>query len=101
MLGVDPESGASLVRLWIAAGSAALLVALCAAAFLAQARLASKPAMRLGLVVAAAIFGSIMTWALVDREVLAGASAERRAPGALGPGFNAPGPTSRSPLAPL
>jgi hypothetical protein len=79
MLDVDPESGASLVRLWIAAGSAALLVALCAAAFFAQARLASKPAMRLGLVVAGAIFGSVMTWALVDREVLASASAERRA----------------------
>jgi len=27
MLGVDPESSASLVRLWIAAGSAALALA--------------------------------------------------------------------------
>jgi hypothetical protein len=79
MLGVDPESGASLVRLWIAAGSAALLVALCAAALLAQARLASKPAMRLGFVVAGAIFGVVMTWALLDRAILAGAAAERRA----------------------
>ena len=79
MLGVGPESSASLVRLWIAAGSAALLVALCAAAFLQQAQLASKPAMRLGLVVAGAIFGSVMTWALLDRAVLAGAAAERRA----------------------
>ena len=79
MLGVDPESGASLVRLWIAAGSAALLVALCAAAFLQQARLVSKPAMRIGPVVAGAIFGSVMTWALLDRAVLAGAGEERRA----------------------
>jgi hypothetical protein len=79
MLGVDPESGASLVRLWIAAGSAALLVALCAAAFLQQGRLATKPAMRIGLVAAGAIFGSVMTWALLDRAVLVGAAAERRA----------------------
>jgi hypothetical protein len=79
MLGIDPESGASLARLWIAAGSAALLVALCAAAFLQQARLAANPAMRTGLVVAGAIFGAVMTWALLDRAVLAGAAAERRA----------------------
>jgi hypothetical protein len=79
MLGVDPESGASLVRLWIAAGSAALLVALCAAAFLQQVRLAANPAMRIGLVVAGAIFGAVMTWALLDRAALAGAAAERRA----------------------
>jgi hypothetical protein len=79
MLGVDPESGASLVRLWIAAGSAALLVALCAVAFLQQARLAASPAMRGGLVVAGAILGASMTWALLDRAVLAGSAAERRA----------------------
>lgn len=79
MLGVDPESGASLVRLWIAAGSAALLVALCAVAFLQQARLAANPAMRSGLVVAGAIFGALMTWALLDRAFLGGAVAERRA----------------------
>jgi hypothetical protein len=79
MLGVDPESGASLVRLWIAAGSAALLVALCAVAFLQQARLAVSPAMRGGLVVAGAILGAMTTWALLDRAVLAGSAAERRA----------------------
>jgi hypothetical protein len=79
MLGVDSESGASLVRLWIAAGSAALLVALCAVAFVQQVRLAKGPAMRGGLVVAGAILGAVMTWALVDRAVLAGSAAERRA----------------------
>ena len=73
------ESGASLVRLWIAAGSAALLVALCAVAFVQQARLAANPAMRVGLVVVGAIFGAVMTWALVDRADLAGGAAERRA----------------------
>ena len=79
MLGVDPESGASLVRLWIAAGSAALLVLVCAAAFLQQGQLASRPAVRTGLIMASAIFGSVMTWALLDRAALAGAAAERRA----------------------
>ena len=80
MLGVDPEFGASLVRLWIAAGSAALLVVLCAAAFFQpQVRLAANPALRIGFVLAGAIFGAVMTWAFLDRAILGGAAAERRA----------------------
>ena len=39
MLGVDPEFGASLLRLWIAAGSAALLVVLSVVAFFQPHRL--------------------------------------------------------------
>ena len=78
MLGVDPEFGASLVRLWIAAGSAALLVVLCAVAFLQpQLRLAANPALRIGFVVAGAIFGAVMTWAFLDSAILGGAAAER------------------------
>ncbi|MGZ5841540.1 MAG: hypothetical protein ACXWJ8_06330 [Xanthobacteraceae bacterium] len=80
MLGVDPEFGASLARLWIAAGSAALLVVLCAVAFLQpQVRLAANPALRIGFVVAGAVFGAVMTWAFLDRPILGGAAAERRA----------------------
>ena len=80
MLGVDPEFGASLVRLWIAAGSAALLVVLCAVAFIQpQVRLAANPALRIGFVLAGAIFGAVMTWAFLDRAILGGAAAERRA----------------------
>ena len=80
MLGVDPEFGASLVRLWIAVGSAALLVVLCAVAFFQpQVRLAANPALRIGFVVAGAIFGAVMTWAFLDRAILGGAAAERRA----------------------
>ena len=80
MLGVDPEFGASLARLWIAAGSAALLVVLCAVAFLQpQVRLAANPALRIGFVVAGAIFGAVMTWAFLDSAILGGAAAERRA----------------------
>ena len=68
MLGVDPEFGASLVRLWIAAGSAALLVVLCAAAFFQpQVRLAANPALRIGFVLAGE-FGAVMTWAFGPRH---------------------------------
>jgi hypothetical protein len=80
MLGVDPEFGPSLARLWIAAGSAALLVALCAVAFFQpHARLAANPALRIGFVVTGAIFGAVMTWAFLDRAILGSAAAERRA----------------------
>jgi hypothetical protein len=80
MLGVDPEFGASLLRLWIAAGSAALLVGLCAVAFLQpQVRLAANPALRIGFVVAGAVFGAVMTWAFLDSAILGGAAGERRA----------------------
>jgi hypothetical protein len=80
MLGVDPEFGASLLRLFIAAGSAALLVMLCAVVFFQpQARLAANPALRIGFVVAGAVFGAVMTWAFLDRAILGGAAAERRA----------------------
>lgn len=80
MLGVDPEFGASLVRLWIAAGSAALLVVLCALAFFQpQVRFAANPVLRISLVIAGAAFGAVMTWAFLDRAVLGDAAAERRA----------------------
>ena len=78
MLG-DPEIGASLLRLWIAAGSAALLVALCAVVFLQpQHRLAANPALRIGFVVAGAVVGAVMTWASLE-PVRGGGAAERRA----------------------
>ena len=80
MLGVDPEFGASLARLWTAAGSAALLVVLCAVAFLQpQVRLAANPALRIGFVIGGAVFGAVMTWVFLDRAILGGAAAERRA----------------------
>jgi hypothetical protein len=80
MHGVDPEFGASLLRLFVAAGAAALLAVLCAVAFFQpQVRLAANPALRIGFVVAGAIFGAVMTWAFLDRAILGGAAAERRA----------------------
>jgi len=80
MLGVDPEFGASLVRLWIAAGSAALLVVLCAVTFFRpQVRSAANPALRIGSIIAGAVLGAVMTWAVLDHAISGGAAAERRA----------------------
>jgi hypothetical protein len=79
MHGVDAEFGASLLRLWIAAGSAALLVVLCVVAFFQpQPRLVANPVLRVGFVIVGAVFGAVMTWALVD-PVLGGVASERRA----------------------
>jgi hypothetical protein len=79
MHGVDPEFGASLLRLWIAAGSAALLVVLCAAVFFQpQPRLVAMPALRIGFVIAGAAVGAMMNWAFLD-PVAGSTAAERRA----------------------
>jgi hypothetical protein len=79
MLGVDPEFGVSLLYLWIAAGSAALLFVLCTVAFFQPHRLLANPALRCGFVVGGAIFGALMTWAFLDRAIIGSAAAERRA----------------------
>jgi hypothetical protein len=79
MLGVDPEFGASLLRLWIAAGSAALLVVLSVVAFFQPHRLAANSALRPAFVIGGAIFGALMTWAFSDGAGVSGAAAERRA----------------------
>ena len=76
MLGIDPEFGASVLRLWIAAGAAALLVLCCVLAFF-QPRLAASSAGRAGFVFAAAVLGAVIAWAVVDRGD--GGSAEQRA----------------------
>jgi len=47
--------------------------------FQPQPRLAAIPALRIGFVIAGAVFGAVMTWAFLDRAALGGAVAERRA----------------------
>ncbi len=79
MPGVDSEFGVALLRFWIAGGSAALLLALCVVAYLQSERFSATPALRPRLVVAGAIFGGLMTWAAMDRAIVGGAAAERRA----------------------
>jgi hypothetical protein len=69
MLGVDPEFGISVLRLWLAAGSAALLILFCALAlFQPQLGVASTPARRAGVVIVGAVLGAAITWSLAARS---------------------------------
>jgi hypothetical protein len=80
MLGIDSELGASVLRLWLAAGSAALLILFCVLAFFQpQLQLVSSPVRRVGLVIAGAFLGAVMTWAFLDRGASGDQGAERRA----------------------
>jgi hypothetical protein len=79
MPGVDSELATSILRLWLAAGSAILLILFCVLAlFQPQLRLSSGPARRVGFVAVGAVLGAVITWALLDRPGLADHSAERR-----------------------
>jgi hypothetical protein len=76
MLGVDSDIGSSALRLWIAAGSAALLVFVCALAF-QWAR--SHGVARIGVVVVGAILGATLAWAFIDTASNRDLFAERQA----------------------
>jgi hypothetical protein len=75
MVGVDSEMGSSVLRLWIAAGSAAVLVAICAVAFNAL----RTNAARAGIVALGALVGVAMIWALLGAPVGQDHGADRRA----------------------
>src|SRR6202035_4370871 len=75
MVGVDSEMGGSVLRLWIAAGSAALLVAICAVAFNGL----RTNAARAGVVALGALVGVAMIWALLGSPVAQDHGADRRA----------------------
>jgi hypothetical protein len=80
MLGVVPEIGTSALRLWVAAGSAGLLIAFCGLAFVRpRSRMATSSALRAGFVVLGAILGATITWAFLDRTALGDRGAERLA----------------------
>jgi hypothetical protein len=74
MLGLDPEIGTSALRLWVAAGSAALLIgfAVFASFWPPSGRI------RAGLVLLGALLGAGMTWACLDRATWGDRSAERQ-----------------------
>src|SRR5208283_2036633 len=76
MLGVDPEA----LRLWVAAGSAALLL-VCCVLVLSRSRsgIGANGVFRAGFVILGAVLGAAMTWAFLDRTAVADRSAERRA----------------------
>ena len=75
MVSVDSEMASSVLRLWIAAGSAAVLVAICAVAFNGL----RTSAARAGVVVLGALVGVAMTWALLGNPMAQDHGADRRA----------------------
>jgi hypothetical protein len=75
MLTVDFDMGGSLVRLWIAAGAAALLLAACVVVCIRS----SPRFVRLCAVLLGAMVGAAMTWALLDLIVVRDHDAARRA----------------------
>jgi hypothetical protein len=75
MFGADPDVGDSALRLWIAAGSAALLVCVCALAFdWTRTRLLT----RIGVIVLGAVLGATLAWAFLNGASDRDRSAERR-----------------------
>jgi hypothetical protein len=75
MVGVDSEMASSVLRLWIAAGSAAVLVAICAVAFIGL----RTNAARAGIVALGALVGVAMIWALLGSPIAQDHGADRRA----------------------
>ncbi len=66
MLGIDSEIGTSALRLWVAAGSAALLVVVCAFALGGARAVSLGPIGRSGALVLAALLGAAMGWAFLS-----------------------------------
>lgn len=75
MFGVDPDIGNSALRLWVAAGSAALLVFVCALAF---DWTRTRTFTRVSVVVLGAVLGASLAWAFLDAASVRDRSAERR-----------------------
>jgi hypothetical protein len=76
MFGVDPDIGNAALRLWVAAGSAALLVFVCALAF---DWTRTRTVARVSVVVLGAVLGATLAWAFLDAAAVRDQSAERRA----------------------
>jgi hypothetical protein len=78
-VGLDPEVGSSALRLWMAAGSAALLVTACVLAFARSKTTPLQALERAGFIVIAAILGAVMAWSFLDRSAGRDYDADRRA----------------------
>jgi hypothetical protein len=76
MLAVVPDIGSSVLRLWIAAGSAALLVAACAMAF---GWTQTRSVVRMSIIALGAVLGATMAWAFLNAATMRDRDAERRA----------------------
>jgi hypothetical protein len=75
MFGLDPDVGNSALRLWVAAGSAALLVFVCALAF---DWTRTRTVARVSVVVVGAILGGTLAWAFLNAAGSRDRAAERR-----------------------
>jgi hypothetical protein len=78
-VGVDPEVGSSALRLWLAAGSAALLVTACTLAFARSKTTPLQALERASFIVIAAALGGIIAWSFLDRSAGHDNDADRRA----------------------
>ena len=78
-VGFDPEAGNSALRLWIAAGSAALLVAVCILTVVRSRIKVASALERTSVIIAGAILGAVMAWAFLDRSFGHDNDADRRA----------------------
>lgn len=75
---VDPEVASSTLRLWIAAGSAALLVAACMLASIGSRANLLRALERSGVILLGAILGAVLAWSALDRSVGRSNDADRR-----------------------
>lgn len=96
MFGVDPDIGSSALRLWVAAGSAALLIFICALAF---DWTRTRTTARVGVVVLGAVLGAALAWAFLDAASFRERNAELRALQARAAALNAESLAPGSPLA--
>ena len=78
-MGFDPEIGNSALRLWMAAGSAALLLTTCILAFVRSKANPFQAVERSAFVLVAAVFGAVMAWAFLNRPAGHDHDADRRA----------------------
>jgi hypothetical protein len=78
VVGVDPEIASSALRLWIAAGTAASLVALCAIALVRWRADLANALLYTAFIVIAATLGGAMSWALLGRASATDHDADRR-----------------------
>src|ERR1700688_1099651 len=79
MVGVEPEIGSSVLRLWIAVAAAAALVAVCALVFARLRTNAANAAVATGIVAVGAVLGAAMAWALLSQPSVPGYDTGRRA----------------------
>jgi len=75
MFGGDPDLGNSALRLWVAAGSATLVVVASALAFDWTRK---RNLVRIGVIVLGAVLGATIAWTFLDTATIRDQSAERR-----------------------